>query len=240
MISHPKNELFDPSTLKKLGTVDEVCSLGWEISSSLVSHPREELLVLIKWNAGVAVPGMNRDTTRAHLVHPFRHNRRSTSLDFQTNAGAHKHSPCRQRLLWRSSSSLPFLSPPFGRDSRGAIAIFLWLLVPVVFAACCASNWSQIWDFSVFFGGQNWQFFCLRLFLLLVCLFVCLCGELFTVVVFVWVRRESFCVLLQQSGFLSLFRDCVFEFTKVFLVAFLLVLLLHCLCVSFVFLDSRG
>lgn len=123
---------------------------------------------------GVAVPGMNRDTTRAHLIHPFRHNQRSTSLDFQTNAGAHKHSPCRQRLLWRSSSSLPFLSPPFGRDSRGAIAIFLWLLVPVIFAACCASNWSQIWDFSVFLGGQNWQFFCLRLFLLLVCLFVCL------------------------------------------------------------------
>jgi hypothetical protein len=135
---------------------------------------------------GVALPGMNRDTTRAHLVHPFRHNQRPTSLDFQTNAGAHKHSPCRQRLLWRRSSvSLPFLSPPFGRDSRGAIAIFLWL-----FRSCCFrcvlrfKSISNLTLFCVFLGVKLAVF--LSPPLLTACLFVvCLCGELLTVVVFV-------------------------------------------------------
>jgi hypothetical protein len=113
------------------------------------------------------------ETERAHIS--FTH---SATIDgprpsiFKSTQAPTSISPCRQRLLSRSSNSLPFLSPPFGRDFRGAIAIFLSLLVPVVVAACCASNRSQIWGFSVFFGGQNWWFFCLRLFLLFVCLFV--------------------------------------------------------------------
>ncbi len=54
------------------------------------------------------------------------------------------------------------------------LRFFSGFFVPVVFAASCASNRSQIWHFSVFFWGLNWRFFCLRLFLLLVCLlFVC-------------------------------------------------------------------
>lgn len=75
--------------------------------------------------------------------------------------------------------------------------------------------------------------------LLTACLCVCLWGAFHSSGVCVSSKRVIFCVLLQQSGFLSFFRDCVFELTKVSLVAFLLVLLLHCLCASFVFLDSR-
>lgn len=213
MISHPKNELFDTSTLKKLGTVDEVCSLGWEISFSFLSHPREELLVLIKWNAGVAAPGMNRDTTRAHLTHPFRHNRRSTSLDFQTNAGAHKHSPCRQRLLWRSSSSLPFFIASIWSWFSRSDCDFSLAFGSCCF--CCVLRFKLIPNlrlFCVVWGSKLAVF--LSPPLLTACLFVCLCGELFTVVVFVWVRRESFCVLLQQSGFLSFFLSFVIVFSN--------------------------
>ncbi len=63
------------------------------------------------------------------------------------------------------------------------------------------------------------------------CLFVCLFvwGAFHSSGVCVSSKRFIFCVLLQQSGFLSFFRDCVFELTRVSLVAFLLVLLLHCL-----------
>jgi hypothetical protein len=81
------------------------------------------------------------ETQRAHIsfTHSATINGPHPSI-FKPTQAPTSISPCHQRLLWRSSSSLPFLSPPFGRDSRGAIAIFLWLLVPVVVAACCASN----------------------------------------------------------------------------------------------------